>query len=312
MIKMKKLIVLGLTLSLSVAIFAGCGSSSPQSGTKSSAYVPKQLTVEFVPSQNAETLEAKAKPLEKLLSARLGIPVKVSVSTDYNTIIEAMASKQVDIGFLPPTAYVLAHQRKSADLLLQAERYGINDADGSNTTQLVTNYKAEIIVKKDSPIKTLQDLKGKKIAWQDVTSTAGYIFPAAEMKKAGIDPQKDVTGITVQGHDKGVLAVLNGDVDAAAVFQDARNVVKKDNPNVFAETRVIYYTQPIPNDTICVRPDMDSAWKKKIQDAFIAISKDPQGKKIIYDVYSHVAYKIGNDKDFDVVRDYGKEVSASN
>lgn len=189
--KMKKLIGVGLALSLSSAIFAGCGSTTTSQGiTKSSAYVPKQLTVEFVPSQNAETLEAKAKPLEKLLSARLGIPVKVSVSTDYNTIIEAMASKQVDIGFLPPTAYVLAHERKSADLLLQAERYGINDADGSNTTELVTNYKAEIIVKKDSPIKTLKDLKGKKIAWQDVTSTAGYIFPAAEMKKAGIDPQK--------------------------------------------------------------------------------------------------------------------------
>jgi phosphonate transport system substrate-binding protein len=310
MIKLKKLLAVGLVLSLSIGILAGCGSSS--SSKSSSGYVPKELTVEFVPSQNAETLEAKAKPLEKLLSARLGIPVKVSVSTDYNTIIEAMGSKQVDVGFLPPTAYVLAKQKNYADLLLQAERYGINPADGSNTTQLVTSYRSEIIVKKDSSIKTLKDLKGKKIAWQDVTSTAGYIYPAAEMKKAGIDPQKDVTGITVQGHDKGILAVLNGDVDAAAVFEDARNVVKNDNPNVFSETRVLYYTQPIPNDTICVRPDMDPAWKKKIQDAFIAISKDPQGKKIIYDVYSHVAYKVAKDSDFDIVRDYEKAVEAAN
>ena len=52
-----------------------------------------------MPSQAAETLEAKAKPLEKLLSDKLGIPVTVSVSTDYNTIVEAMASKQVDVGF---------------------------------------------------------------------------------------------------------------------------------------------------------------------------------------------------------------------
>lgn len=309
--KLKKLSILGLALSLSVTLFAGC--TSGQNKTDSSgSYVPKQLTVQFVPSQNAETLEAKAKPLEKLLSARLGIPVKVSVSTDYNTIIEAMSSKQVDVGFLPPTAYILAKQKNSAELLLQAERYGINPSDGSNTNKLVTNYRSEIVVKKDSPINKLSDLKGKKIAWQDVTSTAGYIFPAAEMKKAGIDPQKDVTGVTVQGHDKGVLAVLNGDVDAAAVFEDARNTVKKDNPNVFSQTKVIYYTQPIPNDTICVRPDMASSWKKKIQDAFISISKDPQGKKIIYDVYSHIGYKIGNDKDFDVVRTYEKEVEGNN
>ena len=49
--------------------------------------------------QNADTLEAKAKPLEKLLSDKLNIPVKVSISTNYNTIVEAMASKQVDVGF---------------------------------------------------------------------------------------------------------------------------------------------------------------------------------------------------------------------
>ena len=60
---------------------------------------PKELTVQFVPSQNADTLEAKAKPLEKLLSDKLGIPVKVSVSTNYNTIVEAMKSKKVDVGF---------------------------------------------------------------------------------------------------------------------------------------------------------------------------------------------------------------------
>ena len=54
----------------------------------------KELTVQFVPSQNADKLEAKAKPLEKLLSDKLGIPVKVSVSTNYNTIVEAMKSKK--------------------------------------------------------------------------------------------------------------------------------------------------------------------------------------------------------------------------
>ena len=70
------------------------GSSAPGTSTDSAekdktaeGYVPTELTVQFVPSQNADTLEAKAKPLEKLLGDKLGIPVKVSVSTDYNTII---------------------------------------------------------------------------------------------------------------------------------------------------------------------------------------------------------------------------------
>lgn len=91
-----------LLLVLSVVIFAAAcgGNSSLDNNSKSSNsesgkgnYKPKELTVQFVPSQNADKLEAKAKPLEKLLSKELDIPVKVSVSTNYNTIVEAMKSK---------------------------------------------------------------------------------------------------------------------------------------------------------------------------------------------------------------------------
>lgn len=299
----KKAITAGASLVLAAGLLAGCGS-----GSSTGEYVPKELTVQFVPSQSAETLEAKAKPLEQLLSDKLGIPVHVSVSTNYNTIIEAMASKKVDVGFLPPTAYVLAKKQGAAEVILQAQRFGVNDADGTPTDQLVDFYKSMIIVKADSGINKLEDLKGKKIAWQDVTSSAGYVWPAVEMMKAGIDPNKDVTGVTVKGHDQAVLAVLNGDVDAAAVFQDARNIVKKDIPDVFAKTKVVYFTQPIPNDTISVRSDMSKEWQQKIQDAFIAIGQDPTGQQIIFDIYSHKGYTKSDDSKFDIVREYGEKV----
>ncbi|WP_282937166.1 phosphate/phosphite/phosphonate ABC transporter substrate-binding protein [Paenibacillus sp. RC67] len=317
----KRVAAISLSLLLSAGIAAGCAKKEASPATPAPAdkgkqetpakgYVPKELTVQFVPSQSAETLEAKAKPLEKLLGDKLGIPVKVSISTNYNTIIEAMASKKVDIGFLPPTGYVLAHdEKKAADLLLQAQRYGVDDATGQeDKSKLVDSYKSMIIVKNDSPIKTIADLKDKKVAWQDVTSSAGYIYPGLELKKNKIDPDKDVKGIVVKGHDKGVLAVLNNEVDAAAIFQDARTTVMKDIPDVFSKTRVLFFTAPIPNDTISVRNDMDPEWRKKIADAFIAIGKDPQGQQIIYEVYSHRGYTVSDDKKFDVVRDANKQM----
>ncbi|MCM3628580.1 phosphate/phosphite/phosphonate ABC transporter substrate-binding protein [Paenibacillus glycanilyticus] len=281
---------------------------TPEESKAPEGYVPTELTVQFVPSQNADTLEAKAKPLEKLLSDKLGIPVKVSVSTDYNTIIEAMASKKVDVGFLPPTAYVLAKEKGAAEVMLQAQRFGVDDATGAPTTDLVDNYKSMIIVKKDSPIKTIADLKGKKIAYQNVTSSAGYVWPAAALMDAGLDPLKDVQPVTVKGHDQGVLAVLNGDVDAAAIFQDARTIVQKDYPKVFEDTRVLAFTEPIPNDTISVRSDMNADWFAKIQQAFIDIGTDTEGHQIIFDVYSHQGYVKSDDRVFDIVRQYNEKV----
>lgn len=320
-----------IVASLILLVIAGCGSNnnaesgaSPSAGAESSApaseqaspspspspehtgYVPSELTVQFVPSQNAETLEAKAKPLEKLLGDALGIPVKVSVSTDYNTIIEAMQSKKVDVGFLPPNTYVQAKGMDAAEVILQAQRFGVNDADGTPTTELVDSYKSMFIVKAGSDIKTLADLKGKTIAWQSVTSSAGYVYPAVELKRAGVDPNTDVKSIEVKGHDKGVLAVLNGDADAAAIFQDARNVVKGDVPDIFEKTAALHFTIPIPNDTISVRSDMNKEWIAKIQDAFISLGQNEESRQIIFEIYSHQGYAKSDDSKFDSVRDYAQ------
>ncbi len=308
---------------MSLALTAGlaaCGSSSNNaagSETKSAGgdtaaaagYAPKELNVQFVPSQNADTLEAKAKPLEKLLGDKLGIPVHVSVSPNYNTIVEAMTAKQVDVGFLPPNAYVQAHDvKKSVDLLLQAQRYGVEEATGQPTEEKVDFYRSLILVKKDSGIKKLEDLKGKKMGWQDVTSSAGYVFPAAAMIKAGMNPDTDVQGVTLKGHDQAVLALLNGQVDAVAVFQDARNTVKKDVPDVFDKTEILLATDKIPNDTVSVRNDMTQEWKDKIADAFIALGNDPEGQKVINDVYTHVGYAKGDDANFQIVRESAEAV----
>ncbi|WP_436867895.1 phosphate/phosphite/phosphonate ABC transporter substrate-binding protein [Mammaliicoccus sciuri] len=297
-------------------LLAACGNgkssidskSSSDGDSKGDSYKPKELTIQFVPSQNADTLEAKAKPLEKLLSKELDIPVKVSVSTNYNTIVEAMKSKKVDVGFLPPTAYTLAHDQKAADVLLQAQRYGVNK-DGSNNDKLVKSYKSQFVVKKDSGIKSLKDMKGKKIALQDVTSTAGYTYPVAELLKEGINPINDMKITNVKGHDQAIIALLNGDVDVAVTFQDARNIVKKDQPNVFKDTEIVELTEDIPNDTISVRSDMDDKFRDKLKKAFKNIAKTKEGHKIVSEVYSHEGYVDSKDSEFDIVREYGKKVN---
>lgn len=301
--------ILVAVVALLVAVVATACSN--KSNSSKGGYTPKSLTIQFVPSQAATKLQARAKPLEKMLSKRLGIPVHVSMSTDYNTVVEAMKSKKVDVGFLPPDGYVLAHKQGAADLLLQAERYGVKQPGGKATNQLVKSYRAEILVKKGSKIKNWKDLKGKSISVQNPTSTAGYVFPVAELKQKGLDVTKDCKLVTVTGHDQAVLNVLNGDTDAAFVFEDARNIVKKDNPKIMSQVVPIYFTKPIPNDTISVIPSMSKSFRKKLAKAFIAVGKSKEGKKVIESVYSHEGYTYAKDSDFNVIRKYDKIVEST-
>ncbi|WP_172993472.1 phosphate/phosphite/phosphonate ABC transporter substrate-binding protein, partial [Lactobacillus helveticus] len=138
--------------------------------SSSSTNEPKELNVEFVPSTQANKMEAKAKPLGTLLQKQLHIPVHVTVSTDFSGLVEAMSSKKVDVGFMPPYSYMLAHKRGIADVLLQAERYGYDEPSGKMNHKLMHKYRGMIVVKKGSKIKSWKDLKGKKIAIGDPSS----------------------------------------------------------------------------------------------------------------------------------------------
>lgn len=306
--KFKKIVVGALAL-LTATVATACSSNNSSKTSSSTGYTPKKvLNVQFVPSSQASTLEAKAKPLESLLKKELGIPVKVTVSTSNNALVEAMSSHQVDVGFLPPDAYVLAHKRKIADVLLQAERYGYDEPSGKMNKTLMDKYRAMVVVKKGAKIKSWKDLKGKKIAVQESSSTSGYVYPVAELYKKGLNVVKDSTLTQVQGHDQSVLAVYNGDVDAAFVFADARNIAAKDTPQVMKDVVPIYFTKWIPNDTISVRSDMSQAYRTKLKKAFKNLMKTEKGKKIMSSIYSHMGYKDSKDSNFDVIRDYEKTI----
>lgn len=300
---LKKVLVAGLAILLTV-VASACSKKTESK----KPYTPKTLNVQFVPSQAADKLEGRAKPLEKMLSKKLGIPVHVTMSTDYTTVVEAMKSKKVDVGFLPPDGYVLGHKQGAADILLQAQRYGVQQPNGRPTKNFVKSYRAEILVKKGSKIKSWKDLKGKSISVQNPTSSAGYVFPVAELYEKGLNVPKECKLVTVTGHDQAVLNVLNGDTDAAFVFEDARNNVKADEPDIMKKVVPIYFTKPIPNDTICVQPNMSKKFRKKLAKAFIEIGKSKRGRALLESIYGHEGYVSVKNKDFDVVRKYDKLV----
>lgn len=294
---------------LAVGTLASCGSKTKE-GTKTNE--KGKLVVQFVPTNNDGTMEAKTKPFGDYLSKALGREVSITLATDYSTIVEAMASKQVDIGIMPPAAYVQARDMKAAEAILTSQLGDTDLKTGLPIEGKLTNtFKGEVLVKSDSTMKELTDLKGKKIATLSPNSASGYIYPVAELKDAGVDPTTQASLTTVNDIPSEMTSVLNGQMDAAFVFEGARNVFGRafPNNNLFKDLKVLYLTKgDIPNDAIAVQPTMNAQLKEQVKTAFLRMKDDEKGVEAMK-IWSHKGYEVAADKAYDTVRDYTKKAA---
>lgn len=291
--------------SVSVLALSGCGdnSSGGSAGTNAGGSDakgeanPKALVFGFVPSVEADKIAKDAQPMADFLTKELGMPVTTFTSTEYSGLIEAMGSGKVDIGSLTPLGYVLAKNQNYAEVILKTKRKGS------------LTYHGMFVARADSGIKSIEDAKGKRMAWVDPQSTSGYLFPAAYLKEKGHDPASFFAQTTFAGsHDGAVRAVYNGDVDVAAVYEDARNKVEAEYPDVKTKVVKIGQTDEIPNDTISVRPTLDPALIAKIKAAFLKYANTPEGKQTLETVYEVDGMVEAKDADYDPVRVVAKSM----
>lgn len=292
-----------------LAALAGCGSSSTDNADDAEK---EKLVVQFVPTNNDGSIEAKAKPFAEYLSKKLDREVEVTLATDYSTIVEAMASGQVDIGIMPPAAYVQARDMDAAEAILTSQLGDYDQETGLPIEGSLTNtFKGEILVRADSDLNELTDLSGKKIATLSPNSASGYIYPVAELKDVGIDPTTDATLTTVNDIPSEITSVLNGQMDAAFVFEGARNVFASafaDN-DLFTELKVLYLTEgDIPNDAIAVQPDMDDALKAEIKEVFLNMKNDDEGVEAM-SLWGHQGYEEAADSAYDTIREYTEKAA---
>ena len=262
------------------------------------------LNVQFVPTNNDGSMEAKTGPFADYLSEKLG---EVTLATDYSTIVEAMASGKVDLGIMPPAAYVQARNLDAAEALLSSQLVAYDeDTEQPLEDTYTSTFKGEVLVKADSDMESLEDLKGKKIATLSPNSASGYIYPVAEMKDLGIDPLTDCTLTTVNDIPSEITAVLNGQQDACFVFQGARYVFasKFSDYDLFKDLKVLNLTEgDIPNDAIAVQPSMDDELKDKIKEVFLNMADDEEGKDAM-SLWGHTGYGEADEAAYDTIEEY--------
>jgi len=268
--------VLALAAVLALGILTPAPAGPPPAQTK--------LVMAFVPSGEAQAILENGNRISHLLAEATGYAIESFVATSYAGVIEAMGAGRADVGWLSTFAYVIAHQKYGVEVRLVTVRFGL------------PFYNAEIITQADSGIASLADLKGKRFAFVDPASTSGYLFPLAGLKKAGYDPEKFFGQTVFAGsHNNVVLAVYQGRVDAGSVYDDARGTVQKNYPDVMQKLRVIWKSDPIPNDTVSFRRNLPAGVADRVTSALLHFSEDPDGLaalKALYEIEALADYHL--------------------
>ncbi|OJX80760.1 MULTISPECIES: phosphate/phosphite/phosphonate ABC transporter substrate-binding protein [unclassified Leifsonia] len=303
----------GLAL-LTVLALSGCGvsqqtaaaggSSTPAAACSGSAddkaSDPTKLTLALVPSGDASKLVETVKPLEDALTQRLGIPVKGVITQDYQAAVEAIGSNQAQIGMLPSLQMSQACDKYGAVPALQTQRNGkssyaaqffTNDPDKYCSDKPVAGANGMLYCngteKGTGPagLDSITKIKGATVSLLQAASPAGYIFPVAAMKKAGLDVDKDIKTVQVTANDASVLAVYNGDAEVGTSYWDARSVVAKDTPDVGQKVVVFALTDEIPNDGVSITGKISKKWQTKIADAMKDYAGTEEGVKALTAIY---------------------------
>jgi len=275
-----------------LGLLSACGVKKEEKEVKK-----EELTFGFFAS--TDDPERALKDLTKFtkeLSKETELNIKPFIAMSYEDLSQKIKEGKVDIAFNGALPIVEIEKEIKVEPIAKATTHG----KGS--------YHSEFIVKNDSSINSLEDLKKQKgaiWAYADETSTSGYLFPLGLLKKNGInEPKEYFTPVIAGGHDKAIVSVLTGNADFATVAEGVRQSLQKEYPDILEKTKVIGVTEEIPGQTIMLRSDLDKEVKKKIQD--FMINKDKKRVALNYNAFKMEGFEKAKNEEYDGVRELVK------
>ncbi|MER5863296.1 phosphate/phosphite/phosphonate ABC transporter substrate-binding protein [Kitasatospora sp. NPDC002040] len=261
--------LLAVTGVLTAVSLTACGSGGGTSADAGASATCPGGKIRFgvEPFEDPAKLTPAAKVLAEALGEQLHCPVQLAVTEDYAGEVLALQNGKLDIALFGPLGYVFAHQRAGAEAVAS-----FGDSSGK-----VSSYTAGLWVPADSPVREVKDLAGHSLALSSVGSTSGDALPRKALADAGLKTT-DLKTNYAGGHAEALLALAKGTVDAAEI--NSQQLASATQSKTFdpAKFRKIWASDPIPNDPIALRKNLDPAFKKAVTDALLHLPADKVGQ----------------------------------
>ncbi|WP_252312262.1 phosphate/phosphite/phosphonate ABC transporter substrate-binding protein [Sinobaca sp. H24] len=255
----------------SVLVLGACGGGEEESqGGGEGEETQDTLEVAVIPAQSSGEMESGVQSLEDTLNESLDQEVSVETYPNYNAVVEALNYGELDLAYLGPLTYVIAHEESGAEAILTQE------IDGE------PYYYSYIITHVDQPWETLDEMLEDSgevdFAFGSISSTSGSLIPGLELRERGAfesEQENEFASVRYTGsHDVTAQVVQSQDVDAGAIDSAIYNELVEEGAIDESQIRTIWESDQLYQYPWAVPEDMDDELKADIQEAFINIEDE--------------------------------------
>lgn len=254
-------------------------------GEKSPGQKEDRLVLGVMPSLPPTKLFTKFQPLADYLTKTTGKVVTISTAPNFQEYVARLKNGEYELILPNPYLYVMVS--RAPGYIPLAKVSGIP-------------FKGIIIVRKDSSINNISDLKGKKIAYPDPSALAATMQVRAFLKRNGIDPERDTKESYAASQDSVIFSVHQRLFDAAGTWPETLDRIPDD---VSKDLKILAETETLPHRPIAVRADISKETVQKIKNSLLSMADDPDGQKILASM-GYKGFEDTSDREYDKVREW--------
>lgn len=276
---------------IAALLFAGCSNGKVDyipKGEKVAGENRERLVLGVMPSLPPTKLFTKYQPLADYLTRKTGKEVVISTAPNFQEYILRLQKGEYEMILPNPYQYIMVSKAPGYAPLVKIA--GIP-------------FQGFIVVRKDSGINGIQDLKGKKIAYPDPSALAATMQVRAYLKRNGIDSERDTRESYAASQESVIFGVHQRLFDAAGTWPEALEGIPDD---VRKGLKVLAETETLPSRPIAVRADISQEIAEKVKGALINMASDPEGQKILASI-GYKGFEEAFDSDYDEVRRWAKK-----
>lgn len=165
------------------------------------------------------------------------------------------------------------------------------------------NFRGIILIRKDSKIQKISDLKGQTLAYPAPTALAATLMPQYYLHTNGLDINKDVENRYVGSQESAIMNVLKGNVAAGVTWQIPWQNFQNKNPQLAEKLEVKWQTEPLLNNSWVVKEGVSPEITKRVSDVLLNLKKSEEGQTILATI-SISTFEAANDETYTPVKTF--------